>query len=388
MAHLQHRAFTHLFHLLALLAFASPALAVVDKWTPAGFNWSDHDPGHPDTWRGLYHNLSDPSVNVSTEVMAYGAVRTAEDGTELLAIPFFLGVARQVLNVALTGVGLAGTIQGCVQNEGQPASLLYCVNGLVSTVIGVGGIASAAKQLAQSRGYLGVAAAAWDQSGLESIALNVFSRRDDLAALAAGDLAAQKAHNHFVHAALRSLAEGGGGAVEFVGYAPDNHRLARRAPAEHPLAPMFRFRHARYGGMEVTSRDMGAGGGGLHLTVSYEGHETHLATEERRDEYYQHERLDGSGGIMEGRFDSEASSADPQAISFDAAGAFDQIESAVECGVGSEWEDGTVLSVQMYDQANQATFGFASIGMFADNGVDSDLEAFTPSGMPLPQCTS
>lgn len=321
--------------------------------------------------------------------MAYGDVRTAEDGTELLAIPFFLGVAWQAFSFVLTGVGLAGTITGCVQNEGAPANILYCVSGIVSTIVGVGGIASAAKTLAQSRGYLGVAAAAWDQSGLEDIALNVFSRRDVLDGLGARDLTAQKAHNHFVHTALRSLAEDGS-AVEFVGYAPDNHRLARRglaASAEHPLAPMFRFRHKRYGGMEVTSRDTGAAGG-LHLTVSYEGHDTHLATKERRDEYYQHERLDGSGGIMEGRFDSDASNADPTTISLDAAGAFDQIESSVECAVGTEWQEGNVLSVQMYDQANEATFGFASIGMFADSSTDSNLEDFSPSGMPLSQCTS
>lgn len=385
MAYIKTSKFIPIYLLVALLAVASPVVAVVDKWTPEGFDWSAHDPGHPDTWAGLYHNLSDPSVNVSKAVMAYGQVRTAEDGTELLAIPFFLGVAWQVFNLALTGIGLAATIKGCIQNEGQATSLLFCVNGLVSTVIGVGGIASAAKSLAKSRGYLGVAAAAWDQSGLENIALNVFNRRDVLEQIDARERTAQKAHNHFVHRALGSLAEAGSD-VEFVGYAPDNHRLARRASTEHPLAPMFRFKHKRYGRMEVTSRDTGTNG--IHFTVSYEGHDTHLATKEKRDEYYQHERLDGSSGLMEGRFDGEASNADPQTISFDAAGGFGQIESSVECGVGANWQEGNVLSVQMYDQANEATFGFASIGMFADDSVDSGLEGFTPSGMPLPECTS
>lgn len=359
----------------AFVAFVPPALAVIDKWTPAGFNWSMHDPGSADTWNGLYHNLSDPSVAVSKEVMALGQTRIADDGSVALAIPFFLGVAYQVFNLALTGIGLAGTIQGCVQTEGAPANILYCVGGIVSTIIGVGGIASAAKTLAQSRGYLGVAAAAWDSSGLENIALNVFSRR----ALEGREVTAQKAHNHFVHRAISSIADG---EVEFVGYAPANHKLATRASEVHPFAPMFRFKHKRFGRMELTSRDAGAKG--MFFTVSYEGHPTHLATKEKRDEYYQHERL--SSSLMEGRFDSSASLADPATIEFDGAGAFDQVESEIECFMndnGDSWPDGNVMSVQMYDQANEATFGFASIGMFADNSVDSGLENFEATGQPL-----
>lgn len=360
------------FVCLALLAFGLPAFAVVDKWTPAGFDWSIHDPGSPDTWNGLFHNLSDPSVAVSKEVMALGQTRTAEDGTVALAIPFFLGVAYQVFNLALTGIGLAGTIKGCVQNEGETDNILFCVGGLISTIIGVGGIASAAKNLAKSRGYLGVAANAWDNSGLESIALNVFDKRG----IEGAEAIRQKAHNHFVYRALSSLADGD---LEFAGYAPDNHKLARRVSTEHPLAPMFRFRHKKYGRMEMTSRD--TGDNGMHFTISYEGHATHLASKEKRDEFYQHERL--SSGLMEGRFDSGASLADPATISFDGAGGFGQIDDEIQCGMGSDWPDGNVMSVQMYDQANEATFGFASIGMFADNSVDSGLEGFEPQGMPL-----
>ncbi|KAH8889243.1 hypothetical protein GQ53DRAFT_870292 [Thozetella sp. PMI_491] len=356
----------------AVLAFAIPALAIVDKWTPAGFDWNIHDPGPAESWNGLFHNLSDPHVAVSKEVMALGHMRTAADGTIALAIPFFLGVAYQVFNLALTGIGLAGAIKGCVQTEGQADNILYCVGGIVSTIIGVGGIASAAKNLAKSRGFLGVAASAWDNSGLENIALNVFSRRD----LEGREETAQKAHNHFVHRALSSLADGD---VEFVGYAPDNHKLARRSSEEHPYAPMFRFTHKKYGRMELTSRDTGADG--LFFTVSYEGHPTHLATKTKRDEYYQHERL--SSDLMEGRFDSGASLADPYDVSFDGAAAFDQVDSEVQCGMNGNWPDGSVMSVQMYDQANSATFGFASIGMFPDNSVDSGLQGFEPSGMPL-----
>jgi len=183
-----------------------------------------------------------------------------------------------------------------------------------------------------------------------------------------------------VHEALTKISVGD---VEFVGYAPDNHRLARRAIAssEHPYAPMFKFEHKKYGKMEITSRDTGAKG--LHVTISYGGHPTHHASKEKRDEYYEHERLDS--GIMEGRFDGDASNADPATITFDADSGFDQVESALECGMGDSWEDGSVVSVQMYDTANEATFAFGSIGIFADNSVDSGLEDFEPTGLPLAQ---
>ncbi|KAJ9270731.1 hypothetical protein DTO212C5_3228 [Paecilomyces variotii] len=366
---------------LAVLVFSPLAIAVVDKWTPAGFNWSAVDPGPKESWNGLYQNLSDPSVAVSKEVMALGHVRTASDGSTALAIPFFLGLAWQAFNLVLTGAGLAGAIVSCQQSEGSPENIFFCVTGLLSTLVGIGGAASAAKTYAQSRGYLGVAANAWSNSGLESIALDVFSKRD----LLTPELKiAQHAHNHFVHTAIRSLAVDG--SVEFVGYAEDTHRLARRTSSEHPFAPMFRFNHTKHGAIEVTSRDLGEANGGMHFTVSYAGHPAHHAASTKRDEYFQHERLNTD--LFEGRFDSGASNADPATISFDAAGAFDQIESSVECYTDGSWPDGNVLSVQMYDQANQATFGFASIGIFADNSVDSGLEGFEPSGMPLasPSC--
>ncbi|KAJ9292854.1 hypothetical protein DTO271G3_8301 [Paecilomyces variotii] len=340
---------------LTVLVFSPLAIAVVDKWTPAGFNWSAVDPGPKESWNGLYQNLSDPSVAVSKEVMALGHVRTASDGSTALAIPFFLGLAWQAFNLVLTG--------------------------LLSTLVGIGGLASAAETYAKSRGYLGVAANAWSNSGLETIALDVFSKRD----LLAPELKiAQYAHNHFVHTAIRSLAVDD--SVEFVGYAEDTHRLARRTSSEHPFAPMFRFNHTKHGAIEVTSRDLGEANEGMHFIISYAGHPAHHAASTKRDEYFQHERLNTD--LFEGRFDSEASNADPATISFDAAGAFDQIESSVEYYTGGSWPDGKVLSVQMYDQANQATFGFASIGIFADNSVDSGLEGFEPSGMPLasPSC--
>jgi hypothetical protein len=301
-------------------------------------------------------------------------VRTMEDGSVALVAPWAIGLAWQAFNLVLTGAGLASTIKTCTQNEGQADNIFYCVTGLVSTIIGVGGEVSAAKEFAKSRGYLGVAANAWMQSGLEQIDLREFSR--DLDSLDAMNTTSQKAHNHFVHNALRSLSADG---VDFIGYAPDSHKLARRGSSVHPYAPMFRFNHSKYGPMELTSRDTGEGG--VHFTISYAGHPTHQTTQAKRDEFYKHERLDEH--LMEGRFDSEASSADPGDISFNGADAFDQIEKQVECFAGTEWNEGNVLSVQMYDQANQATFGFASIGIFPDDGADSGLQDFEPQGMPL-----
>jgi hypothetical protein len=210
------------------------------------------------------------------------------------------------------------------------------------------------------------------QSGLEQIDMHVFGR-----VLDGVDMTPQKAHNYFVHKALRILSVDD--EVDIVGYAPDSHKLARRGSSVHPLAPMIRFNHHKYGPMELTSRD--TGDNGVHFTISYAGHPTHHASQEKRDEFFRHERLDQH--LMEARFDSEASVADPGDISFKGAEAFGKIEKQVKCFAGTEWNEGNVLSVQMYDQANKATFGFASIGIFPDDSVDSGLKDFEPRGLPL-----
>lgn len=358
-----------------VLALSTCAAAVVDKWTPEGFNWSALDTGTRESWKGLYlnHNNTEAHVRELTAITDVD-VRTTEDGVTLLVAPWAIGLAWHAFNLVLTGAGLASTIKTCAQNEGQADNIFFCVTGLVSTIIGVGGEVSAAKKFAESKGYLGVAANAWMQSGFERIDLTEFAR--DLDSLPATHMTSQKAHNHFVHNALRSLSTD---EVDFVGYAPDSHKLARRDSSVHPYAPMFRFNHHKYGPMELTSRDMGQTG--VHFTISYAGHPTHHATHAKREEFYKHERLDEH--LMEGRFDTSASLADSGDISFDGAEAFGQIEKQVECFAGTEWNEGNVLSVQMFDNANHATFGYASIGIFPDNSVDSGLQDFEPQGMPL-----
>lgn len=143
--------------------------------------------------------------------------------------PWAIGLAWHTFNLVLTGAGLASTIKTCAQNEGQPDNIFYCVTGLLSTIIGVGGEVSAAKKFDQSKGYLGVAATAWMQSGLERIDLHEFTR--DLDSLPGMHITSRKAHNHFVHNALHSLSTDD---VDFVGYAPDSHKLARRYYAVRP----------------------------------------------------------------------------------------------------------------------------------------------------------
>lgn len=358
-----------------VLALATGAAAVVDKWTPDGFNWTALNTGPRESWKGLYvnHNNTETHINELSAVTNAEA-RTTETGDAVLVAPWALGLAWHTFNLALTGAGLASTIKTCTQNEGEADNIFYCVTGLLSTIIGVGGEASAAKKFAKSKGYLGAAADAWMNSGLERIELSEFAR--DLDSLPATHTTAQKAHNHFVYKSLRSLSTD---EVDFVGYAPDSHKLARRDSSVHPYASMFRFKHQKYGPMELTSRDMG--NTGMHFTVSYAGHPTHHQTHAKREEFYKHERL--SENLMEGRFDTEASLADPGDISFDGGESFDRIEKQVECFTDTDWKEGNVLSAQMYDKANDATFGYASIGIFPDDSVDSGLQDFEPPEMGL-----
>ena len=345
------------------------ATAVVDKWTPADFPWDQIAVGPADSWKGLYMNMSDPSVNISSHVLETGVTRVSHDTSAVLFIPFSIGLAWNAFNLVLTGAGLASTIAGCQQNMGSATNIFFCVTGLISTVVGIGGAASAAKKFSDSRGWFGVAANAWDNSGLELISLNTFSRRDFIDS---ANETAQKAHNFFVYDALKGVSTS---EPRFLGYAHDSHRLAKRDSTIHPYAPVFRIALDKYGHVDLVSRDFGAEG--MQFTIAYADHPTHL----KRDEYFEHERLDSN--LLEARFSEEASQADPASISFDAAGAFNQIESELECFTGGNWQDGSVLSAQLYDNANQATFGFVDIGIFSDDSVDSSFANFEAGGQPL-----
>ncbi|KAK7750858.1 hypothetical protein SLS62_007257 [Diatrype stigma] len=184
-------------------------------------------------------------------------------------------------------------------------------------------------------------------------------------------------HEHLAREVLhRAFGSDGATPPEFLGYVADGHRLSGRDDEHaHPRAPIFRIRHPRHGLLDVASRRhvnhtrvaiSYANGGGLEARQSF-----------------QHERL--SDHVFEGRFDENAREADPAKPSFDAAGGYDQIEESIRCYAGGEWRPGHVLSAQMFDDTNKATFGFASMGIFPNHDADSTLQDFKPSGMPLPR---
>ena len=208
--------------------------------------------------------------------------------------------------------------------------------------------------------------------------MTVFNRHIKARSMDDSEMAAQNVHNYFVYRALHDISEH---QPEFLGYAEDHHRLARRDFGTHPAAPMFRFRHPKHGDMHLVSRDSEDG---THFTVSYADHPTHLSGFDKREETFRHERF--SSHVVEARFDSEASNADPASIQLDAANAFGTIESTLECFVsanGNDIKDGQVLSMQFLDNANQATFGFGSVGIFPDADLGGVLKDFTPRGLPL-----
>ena len=174
------------------------------------------------------------------------------------------------------------------------------------------------------------------------------------------DLAtAQNAHEDFVRRQLRSLSSK---EPEFLGYAQDDHRLAKKDFGLHPRVPMFQFDHFKHGSMEITTRNTL---NSTYITAAYAGHPTHLLGRRqindlkqrmKRDEVYDHELF--KTGVLEARFDGDASEADPASIEPEAGKLFDTFEPEVECFMSDGYKGGNVLDVQMYDKTNKATFGF------------------------------
>ena len=160
-----------------------------------------------------------------------------------------------------------------------------------------------------------------------------------------------------------------------MGYVSDGHSLSRRDDEHlHARAPIYRIEHPKHGLMDIASRrHVNA----TRITASF----ANFGLEKRQS--FQHERL--SDHLFEGRFDEAAAEADPANPSFDAAGGYQQIEDNINCYAGGEWKEGSVMSFQMYDNDAHATFAFGSVGIFENSDVNSGLQAFTPSGQPLPQ---
>ena len=152
---------------------------------------------------------------------------------------------------------------------------------------------------------------------------------------------------------------------EFLGYAEDDHRLVKKEFGIHPRVPMFQFDHFKHGSMEMTIRDTL---NGTFVTAAYAGHPTHLLGRRqiqdlkqkmKRQEVYDHEMF--QTGVLEARFDGDASQADTASISADAGTLFNTFEPEVACFVDGDYKGGNVLDVQMYDKNNRATFGFGMI---------------------------
>ncbi|KAI1184858.1 hypothetical protein F5B17DRAFT_61367 [Nemania serpens] len=349
-----------LLMLIIILGFAKTCKAE-EPWTPDGFDWAVFQIAPKDQWNGLYINLTEhplPGDYKLSELAEIGRPGTLA-GHNVLFLPFTAGYAWQALKVAVSTGNAVIAIYGCVTSDGSAWSVAGCLFGLAGTLLSVG----SGYQAIKNAGWIASASNTWIGSGLESIELDVFSKRS------------QDIHQDIHEYLIREVLGRSFGTPEFMGYVPDGHRLSRRDD-EHlnPRAPIFRINHPRHGLMDIASRQHV---NSTRMTISYANHD--LA----KRQSFQHERL--SNHLFEGRFDEMAREADPRNPSFDAADGYQQIEDSMKCFAQGKWEPGHVLSAQMYDMDAQATFGFASMGIFENHDADSVLQDFTPRGQPLPQ---
>ncbi|KAJ6462798.1 hypothetical protein C8R47DRAFT_1327125 [Mycena vitilis] len=343
---------------LISVCYASP------PWTPDNFDWDSLPVAPREQWAGRYLNLTEyplpnhPTIAHLMEVGEPGQI----DGHNVLFIPFAIGLAWQAFNVAI-GIGSAASaIRGCATSDGSAGAVAGCVFGLARTVLSVG----SAFKAANAAGWFAKANNGFGNSGLENIALDVFTftkRAQDLH---------QERHDELMR---RVLGDFSTGPIEFLGYAPETHRLARRGGDHlHPAAPVFRFSHPRHGLMDIVSRD---DANSTRFTVSYTMPGPH-----GKRQSFQHETL--SNDLFEARFDGPAEGADPGA-DFNAASGYQQVDNTLNCfAAGGSWQGGQVLSAQMYDNSAKETFAFASMGIFTDDSADGALQGYKPQGMPLP----
>lgn len=77
-----------------VLALSTCAAAVVDKWTPEGFNWSVLDTSTQESWKSLYLNHNNTETHVrELSAITNVDVRTTEDGVTLLVAPWVISLA-------------------------------------------------------------------------------------------------------------------------------------------------------------------------------------------------------------------------------------------------------------------------------------------------------
>ncbi|KFZ22992.1 hypothetical protein V502_02528, partial [Pseudogymnoascus sp. VKM F-4520 (FW-2644)] len=315
-------------------------------WTPDNFDWSLIKVAPEDQWKGLYLNLTEvPQPMVAEHALFFAQGKAGVLGQHnVLFVPFAIGFAWQLLNVAV-GIGSVATaIQGCVTTDKSPGSLAGCAFGIAGTILSIG----TSYQAARGAGWFARASNTWSNSGLELIDLSVFSKRTE------ADY--QNVHEYIMRDVLRSSF----GEPEFLGYVSDEHTLSRRDDEHlHLAAPIFRINHPRHGLLDIASREHVDS---TRFTISFANH----GLEKRQT--FQHERL--SNHLMEARFDRTAMLADPARPHFNAAGGYAQVEQSVKCAAGKTWRAGSVLSAQFYDNSAKATFGFASLGIFPNRNTE------------------
>lgn len=135
-----------LFYLLPCLTSA-----LVDKWTPEGFDWD-----------GAFVNTSIPSgIHMRADEAPHTTdltnvlIQTDEKGVQVVPIAAFFGFAWRVASIAVASISLKNTVKTCKQTSNKEASVYDCVEGVLSTAVAFGGAASAAKQIAKTaRGVL------------------------------------------------------------------------------------------------------------------------------------------------------------------------------------------------------------------------------------------
>jgi hypothetical protein len=126
-------------------------------------------------WKGLYINLTEHPVEEHAALLELGP-HDVIDGHDIVGLAFLAGMSiRTGISIVTTAVGIGLAIDGCATSDGSPNGTLQCVLGIAGTIAGLGlaykGASTAVK------GWLGIGANVWDSSGLESIALDVFSKR-------------------------------------------------------------------------------------------------------------------------------------------------------------------------------------------------------------------
>ncbi|KAI1360229.1 hypothetical protein F5Y08DRAFT_317855 [Xylaria arbuscula] len=268
---------------------------------------------------------------------------------------------------------MVSAIHGCVTGGGGLWGSFDCVVGIAGLVVSIGQAARGVYPGVKAAGWLATSSSRWLHSGLELIELTAFAKRE----LRPDRF--QLIHERIISHVLNETF----GHSEFIGYTSADHRLGARDDDHlHPHAPIFRFKHPRHGFMDIASREHVTG---TRFTISYaKGLEKRDLDHLGRRQSFQHEKL--TGGILEARFDEEAAKADRCNPTFDAAGAFDQLEDTVKCFTGGNWPDGNILMAKFYDSSCEATMGFAHLAFFENESNGKGLENLTPSGMPLPHC--